>query len=96
MKKQYFLSIFASIILLSFDSSIAMETDDSAGTTSSEGTPRRVRRGIPGRKPTVKIEGYKTLQFPDGVNPENIDGLERSYIPPHSAPVAPQQAIPAQ
>lgn len=97
MKKQYFIAIFASIVLLSFDSVYSMETDESAGTAYSEGTPRRARRVIvAGRKPTMKIEGYKTLQFPDGVKPEDIDGLERSYIPSRSAQVAPQQAIPAQ
>ena len=98
MKKQYFTAIFASIVLLSFDSVFSMETDDSADTISSEGTtPRRVRRGIPGRKPTVKIEGYKTFHFPDGVNPADVEGIERSYTPQQrSAQVAPQQAIPAQ
>ena len=91
MKKQYFTAIFASIVLLSFDSVFSMETDDSVGTTSSEGTPRRVRRVIvAGRKPTMKIEGFKTLQFPDGVNPADVEGFERSYVPPRSTQAVPQ------
>ncbi len=95
MKKQYFISIFASIVLLSFDSVYSMETDDSAGTTSSEGTPRRVRRGIPGSRPTMKI-GTQVFHFPKGVNPDDIEGVDRSYIPPRSSQPAPQQVIPAQ
>ena len=89
MKKQYFLPIFASIALLSFDSSDAMNSDGS-DTTSSDSTPRRVRRGIPGSRPTMNV-GRQVFKFPDGIDPErDVVGAQRSYVPPRSTQAVPQ------
>ncbi len=90
MKIQYFLPIFASIALLSFDTSYGMNSDGS-DTTSSDSTPRRKGRVIiPGSKPTMKI-GSQIFHFPKGIDPDrDIVGAERSYVPPRSAQVAPQ------